>query len=258
MSTGALIVLIIVVVLVVAAGAWFVMQQSRRRRLRERFGPEYDRRVEESDDRRVVERELTQREKRHASFKLRTLSDEERTRYAGQWTAVQEQFVDRPGEAVVAAEQLVHKAMNDRGYPTDGNHEQHVSDLSVEHATAVDAFRSGHDVRTRHEQAGVSTEELRQALTHYRKIFVSLVGLPADRDETDERAIANHTDRVDPATSATTGTATAEPAADGTVTADPADRIDDVDHVDAGTNGVPHTETVNDRQVADEPRRTNT
>ena len=51
MSTGAVIVLVIVVVLVLAAGAWFVTQQSRSRRLRERFGPEYDRRVKESDDR---------------------------------------------------------------------------------------------------------------------------------------------------------------------------------------------------------------
>jgi hypothetical protein len=251
MSTGALIVLIIVVVLVLAAGAWFVMQQSRRRRLQERFGPEYDRRIKESDDRSVVERELTQREKRHASFTLRTLSDEERTQYASQWTVVQEQFVDRPGEAVVAAEQLVHKAMSDRGYPTDGSHEQHASDLSVEHATAVDYFRSGHDIRTRHEQAGVSTEELRQALTHYRKIFVSLVGLPAEHDETDDRVIANHADRADRADRVDA----AEPAADGTVTADP---VDQADRVDAGKNGVPHAETVNDRQVADEPRRTNT
>jgi hypothetical protein len=229
MSTGALIVLIIVVVLVLAAGAWFVMQQARRRRLRERFGPEYDRRVKESDDRRVVERELTEREKRHASFTLRTLSDEERTRYAGQWTVVQEQFVDQPGEAVLAAEQLVHTVMRDRGYPTDGGHEQHASDLSVEHATAVDYFRSGHDIRTRHEQAGVSTEELRQALTHYRKIFVSLVGLPADHDdETAGRAVANHADRTDRVDS---------------VTAAPADRVD------PATNGMTQAEAA---------RRTNT
>jgi hypothetical protein len=183
MSTGAIIVLVIVVVLVLAAGAWFVAQQSRSRRLRARFGPEYDRRIEESDDRRVVERDLAEREKRHAGYKLRTLSDAERERYAEQWTVLQEQFVDQPGESVVAAEQLVQLVMRERGYPVE-NVEQQAADLSVEHSHVVDGYRGAHDVRTRHEREGVSTEELRQALTHLRSVFVSVTGLPEDRHDT--------------------------------------------------------------------------
>jgi len=175
MSTGAVVILLIVVVLVLAAGAWFVAQQARRRRLRERFGPEYDRRIEESDDRRVAERELAEREKRHARYELRPISDADRARYTEQWTYVQEQFVDQPGEAVGAAEQLVVMVMRERGYPTD-NFEQQTADLSVEHAHVLDHYRSGHAIRARHETAGVSTEELRQALTHYREMFHALLG----------------------------------------------------------------------------------
>jgi hypothetical protein len=173
MSTGAVVILVVVVVLVLAAGAWFVAQQARRRRLRERFGPEYDRRIQESDDRRVAERELAEREKRHARYELRPVS--EAARYTEQWTFVQEQFVDQPVEAVGAAEQLVVMVMRERGYPVD-NFEQQTADLSVEHAHVLDHYRSGHDIRVRHERDGVSTEELRQALTHYREMFHALVG----------------------------------------------------------------------------------
>ncbi|HEY7596844.1 MAG TPA: hypothetical protein VH969_27100 [Actinophytocola sp.] len=233
MSTGAVVVLVIVVVLALAVGAWFVTQQSRRRRLQERFGPEYDRRVSETDDRRVAERELAEREKRHKSYDLRPLSDADRARYTEQWTLVQEQFVDQPGEAVAAAEQLVVMVMRDRGYPTD-NFEQSTADLSVEHAHLVDRFRAGHDIRTRHTQGTASTEELRQALTHFRGMFEALLG--HGRTETDD-----------------------------------ADRAYQAGRADAGTHGVPQTR-MTDRhpdapetaagpaaahgQVVEEPRRT--
>lgn len=249
MSTGAVILLVVVVLLVLGAGAWFLMQRSRRSRLRQRFGPEYDRRVQEADDRRVVERELSEREKRHARFNLRPLSDDERARYADQWTVLQEQFVDRPGEAVVAAEQLVHTVMRDRGYPTE-NFEQQASDLSVEHASAVDSYRSGHDIRARHEQAGVSTEELRQALMHYRAIFASLAGIDErseDRAGTDpavDRAYqAGRADAGGQVDSRTDGRA------DGRADGMPrTDMPENADHRHAGDHAVDHS--------VDEPRRT--
>lgn len=181
MSTGAVIVLVIVVVLVLAAGAWFVTQQSRSRRLRARFGPEYDRRIEESADRRVAERELSEREKRHARYRLRPLSETERAGYAEQWTVLQEQFVDRPGESVAAAEQLVHMVMRERGYPAETIEQQAAEELSVEHAPVVASYRGAHDVRMRHEREGTSTEDLRQALTHLREVFVSVSGLTENR-----------------------------------------------------------------------------
>jgi len=233
MSTGAVIVLVIVVVLVLAAGAWFVAQQSRSRRLRERFGPEYDRRIEGTADKRVVERELTEREKRHASYKLRTLSDAERARYAEQWTVLQEQFVDQPGESVAAAEQLVETVMRERGYPAE-NVEQQAADLSVEHSHVVDGYRGAHDVRTRHETEGATTEELRQALTHLRATFVSVTGLPEDG----------------PVAARTTTTAAT----------DHADHIDHADHTATDHTRADHTHathTTNDQLPAQETRPTN-
>ncbi|HEV7650939.1 MAG TPA: hypothetical protein VGP26_22565 [Actinophytocola sp.] len=223
MSTGAVIVLVIVVVLVLAAAAWFVAQQSRRRRLRERFGPEYDRRVEESGDRRVVERDLTEREKRHARYKLRPLSDVERARYAEQWTVLQEQFVDQPAESVAAAEQLVHMVMRERGYPAENveNVEGQAADLSVEHSHVVAGYRGARDIRMRHERAGVSTEELRQALTHLRAVFVSVAGLPEDRPAT----TITPTDATTPTATPSTPPSTPPTAPPGTATNAPTDNV---------------------------------
>lgn len=179
MSTTATIVLIIVLVAVVATVGWFVAQRMRSRKLRERFGPEYDRHVERADSRRAAERELAEREKRHARLRLTPLSDDARGRYVEQWTLVQEQFVDQPGEAVVQADVLVHSVMRERGYPDEG-FDQHAEDLSVEHADTVDDYRNGLAIRSRHEQGQVSTEDLRKALVHYRAVFSALVGSDVD------------------------------------------------------------------------------
>lgn len=190
MSTGA-VVLVVVLVIVVIAAAWFVGRLSRRRRLRERFGPEYDRSVKEADNRRMAERVLIERQRRHAGFELKPLSDDARERYAQQWTMVQEKFVDQPGEAVGDAEALLHAVLRARGYPTDG-FEQQAADLSVQYAPAVDYYRTGHEIRTRHTRTGVSTEELRMALVHYRKIFVSVAGV----DSRNRRAEAHRPPEV--------------------------------------------------------------
>jgi protein-S-isoprenylcysteine O-methyltransferase Ste14 len=56
MSTGIIVAVIVVIVVVAAVAA--VAAQTRRRRLRERFGPEYDRVVEENTSRRKAESEL--------------------------------------------------------------------------------------------------------------------------------------------------------------------------------------------------------
>lgn len=183
MSTAAIVILVVVLLAVLFAAGWFFGGQARSRRLRNRFGPEYDRHLESAENRRVAERELTEREKRHAKLSLRPLSDTARAQYTEQWTRVQERFVDAPVEAVDAAGELVHAVMRDRGYPMD-DFEQQAADLSVEHADAVSGYRTAHDIRGRNTEAG--TEELRTALVHYRTIFRELVGhheadVPAQR-----------------------------------------------------------------------------
>ncbi|GAB3451707.1 hypothetical protein [Actinophytocola sediminis] len=178
MSTGAIIVLVVVLLAVVLAVGWFVGERLRSRGLRNRFGPEYDRRVSEAGNRREAERELAERRRRHAEFDLRPLSDELRARFTDRWTRVQERFVDRPGGAVVEAESLVQAVMHDRGYPV-GEFERQAEDLSVANADAVEHYREGHEILARHQKSAASTEELRRALVGYREIFNALIGTGA-------------------------------------------------------------------------------
>jgi hypothetical protein len=175
MSTAGTVILIVVLLVVLFAAGWFLGELMRSRRLRNRFGPEYDRSVGAAESRRAAERELTAREKRYAQLKLRPLSDSARAGYTEQWARVQERFVDDPGDTVLEADELVHAVMRDRGYPTDG-FEQQAADLSVEHGAVINHYRDGYHIRTRHDRAEATTEDLRQALVHYRKIFQSLVG----------------------------------------------------------------------------------
>jgi Tfp pilus assembly protein PilX len=177
MSTGAIIA-IIVVILIVAALLVGLSVVRRRRRLQDRFGPEYDRTVSEHG-RRDAEAELTERERRVRQLDIKPLSPTARAQYASEWTAVQEQFVDAPQAAVTGAQALVTAVMKDRGYPTEA-FDQTVADLSVEHAATLDHFRAAHDISQRAGSGAASTEELRQAMIHYRALFTELLGQPGN------------------------------------------------------------------------------
>jgi len=177
MSAGAIIA-IIVVILIVAALLVGLSVVNRRRRLRDRFGPEYDRAVSEHG-RREAEAELAERERRVRHLDIKPLSPTARAQYASEWTAVQEQFVDAPQSAVTGAQTLVTAVMKDRGYPTEA-FDQTVADLSVEHAATLDHYRAAHDISQRAGSGTASTEELRQAMIHYRALFTELLGQPGD------------------------------------------------------------------------------
>jgi hypothetical protein len=200
MSTGAIIA-IIVVILIVAALLVGLSVVNRRRRLRDRFGPEYDRAVSEHG-RREAEAELTERERRVRHLDIKPLSPTARAQYASEWTAVQEQFVDAPQAAVTGAQTLVTAVMKDRGYPTEA-FDQTVADLSVEHAATLDHYRAAHDISQRAGSGTASTEELRQAMIHYRALFTELLGQPgnAARDAQAAAApyVAGQTDAGQPA-----------------------------------------------------------
>lgn len=173
MSTG--IVIIIVVILVLVAVVAGFMYDQRRRRLRQRFGPEYDRMVEEKGSRTKAETELANRQRRVAGLDIRPLDPAARARYAENWAAVQEQFVDSPQEAVMAAQRLVMTVMQERGYPTEGD-DQVLADLSVDHATVLDHYRAAYGISQRAADNAASTEDLRQGMIHYRALFQDLLG----------------------------------------------------------------------------------
>ncbi|MFI9591267.1 hypothetical protein [Nonomuraea sp. NPDC052265] len=174
MTTLIWVAVVVVAVVALAAVGYVVLQQQRRSRLRERFGPEYERTVAESDNRRDAERELIAREQRHSELDIRPLPEETRDAYASRWTEVQERFVDAPGFAVTEADQLVTSVMAERGYPTD-DFEQRLSDLSVGHAATLDHYRTAHEISGRAARKEASTEELRQAMVHYRALFEELL-----------------------------------------------------------------------------------
>src|SRR5579859_6695530 len=123
MSTGVIAAIIVVAVLVVAGVAAGVLGAARRRRLQQRFGPEYDRAVGEQQSQLKAEAELAGRERRVQSLNIRPLDAASQVEYASRWALTQEQFVDRPQDAVTHAQLLVTAVMNERGYPTE-NYDQ--------------------------------------------------------------------------------------------------------------------------------------
>ena len=213
MSAGAIVAIIVaVVVVVLVVGA---LTMARRRKLQQRFGPEYDRVAGEMHSRRKADTELAERERRVRSLDIRPLDETTRVRYAGEWTAIQERFVDQPQEAVAQAGILVTSVMKDRGYPTEG-HDQILADLSVEHANTLDHYRQAHEVSLRAEGGTVSTEDLRLAMLHYRALFADLLGEPAEAGTAAEAPAES----VAPAEPVMPAVSRAEPGTDSGIPAD--------------------------------------
>jgi hypothetical protein len=181
------IVAIIVIALIVAA--LIFTRQRRSQQLQQGFGPEYERTVEErGGDRREAEAELRERQQRRQQFEIRELEPAARDRYAERWRAAQRRFVDEPAPAVGEADALVMEVMRDRGYPVADEFEQRAADVSVDHPEVVEHYRAAHDISGRATAGDASTEDLRQAMVHFRALFVDLLGHdePAETRDTTE------------------------------------------------------------------------
>jgi hypothetical protein len=178
----------VVVVLLVIIGVLLARQQ-RSRGLKADFGPEYNRVVAERGDQRSAERELADRRKRVSEFEIRPLASADRDRYMERWGAAQRTFVDEPAAAVGEAHVLVQQVMHDRGYPVDEDFEQRAADVSVEHPSVVENYRAANAISVRASQDQASTEQLRQAMVHFRALFDELLA-PGDNEparDTDSR-----------------------------------------------------------------------
>ena len=175
-------------VVVIALVAWQMLAKRRTSRLQETFGPEYERTVEESKNRREAESQLTDREKRHEQLDIRPLSAAAGARYEEQWTTIQAQFVDSPQAAVAGADSLIQDVMRDRGYPVD-DFDQRAEIVSVDHPQVVENYRKGHRLAESSANGKGTTEDLRQAMRHYRALFAELLEIDADQPlSRDERA----------------------------------------------------------------------
>jgi hypothetical protein len=173
MTQGTMIAIVVGVVVLALIG-WFVWQRQRSEQLRARYGPEYNRAVNEIGDKRRAESELLKRQERVEHLDIRPLGAQQRNDYLQRWHAVQTKFVDDPKGAVGDADGLVEDVMKARGYPI-ADFDQRAADLSVHHPRVVENYRAARDIAQRHRRGDASTEELRQAMVYYRELFQDLL-----------------------------------------------------------------------------------
>lgn len=178
------IVIALAVVAAVIAG-WVAWKATRTKRLRETFGPEYDRTVADSASQREGEAALADRRKRHGELEIRALTAEARRRYDGNWKAVQTRFVDDPVGSVGEADELVERVMAERGYPME-DFEAQAELISVEHPEVVQNYRSAHEIYGAYGRGEASTEDLRQAMVHYRSLFEQLLESDVEHERASE------------------------------------------------------------------------
>jgi hypothetical protein len=175
MHSAQIVILLVVIAAVIVAALVYVLARKRRsHNLREQFGPEYDRVVRKEGDVHKGERLLEFREKHRKTLNIRALSGEEHARFSNRWSEVQNQFVDDPAGAVAIADELIIEVMQARGYPT-ADFTQRAADISVDHPIVVENYRAAHDIAQRRTRGQASTEDLRQAMVHYRALFSELL-----------------------------------------------------------------------------------
>lgn len=167
-------IVIVVAAVVVLVAVWLLLKRRRTTALRERFGPEYDRVLHQRGTPADAERELTERQRRVEAFTLKPLTRESADEFSASWRTVQAHFVDDPRTAVIDADHLIADVMRARGYPVEDVNRR-LDDLSVDHAHVVNHYRAGRDIVARHERGEASTEDLRQAMVHFRALFDELV-----------------------------------------------------------------------------------
>jgi hypothetical protein len=178
MDNPVVIVLVIALVAAIGAAIWLYMRNRQTAALQNRFGSEYDHALSTHHDQREAERELRQREERVDQLSIRPLELAERDRFAERWRSVQAQFVDDPAAATDEADELVGEVMATRGYPV-GDFEQRAADVSVHHPRVVEHYRAAHEIALRNARGNADTEQLRQALVHFRALFEDLLEVEA-------------------------------------------------------------------------------
>jgi len=169
---------VVLVISIVAIAALIFGRKRRSGKLRTQFGgAEYDRALQQGGSRRHAEAGLDKRTDRVESLHIRPLGPADRARFVESWSRVQARFVDGPGGAVTEADQLLGDVMSTRGYPVS-DFEQRAADISVDYPLVLENYRTAHGIAVRQTRGQATTEELRQAMIHYRTLFDELVAAP--------------------------------------------------------------------------------
>ena len=187
MNTTYIIIAVVLVLVIVGLilGPIFA-RRKRSERLHDQFGPEYDRTVQALGNEKEAQTELDERQKHVKALDIRPLSVSERERYLADWTAVQSKFVDEPGQAIEDADRLIIEVMQVRAYPVS-DFEQRAADISVNYPALVSNYRAAREIALKNEQQQADTEELRQAMIHYRSLFEELLKTEAVVEEEKKR-----------------------------------------------------------------------
>jgi len=179
MPAWAWVLVVLGVLVVVALVGWRAMRRRRTSSLQERFGPEYERTLESAETRRDAEADLSARAQRRDELEIEPLPTAARERYVAEWQRIQARFVDDPEGTVRDADMTIQSVMTDRGYPMD-DFEQRAADVSVDHPNVVENYRLGHRLARASALGDGTTEDLRQAMQHYRLLFEELLEPAAD------------------------------------------------------------------------------
>jgi len=174
MNAGLIVLVIAAAVLIVGLLMWLMTRRRRSAAMQQHFGSEYEHRLEERGDRKAVETELRDVSKRRDALNISPLSAPARDRYTEQWRAVQSRFVDQPDQAVTEADVLVAAVMRERGYPVEDFDDQ-IDMVAVDHPDVAQNYRAAHAIHLRNGERLASTDDLRQALIHYRSLFEELL-----------------------------------------------------------------------------------
>jgi hypothetical protein len=175
MPTWLWIVIVLAGLAVIGVVVWQVQERRRTAALQDRFGPEYERVAGDADDKREAEAELSARAERRDELDIQPLPEESRARYVESWQRVQSRFVDDPRGALDEADALLQSVMRERGYPVEDDFERRADDVSVDHPEVVQRYREGHRLAQADDGDESETENLREAMQHFRALFEELV-----------------------------------------------------------------------------------
>jgi len=167
----ALVALVLLAVVVLAV----VLASARATRRRTANGSEIESRSGSRPGSRLEPRtDIDLRDAQGRHIDLRALSDVARNRYVEEWIAIQERSVENPVQSVMDSEALLSKVLIERGYP-GGDGEEHLELVCADHPRLAESLRAVSIVRHRVGGGLTSPEDLREAMMHYRLLFIDLL-----------------------------------------------------------------------------------
>ena len=172
METWEWIVLGAAVALVVVLALVLLRIRRRRTHLQERFGREYERAVSDAGT-GTAEQRLAEIEREHRELQVRALPSVARERYLEEWRHAEARFVSDPRDATRAAERLVERVLEERGYPAEDDAEHRLALVAVDHPDVVERYRHGRAMVD--SDGNAQTEDLRKAMVDFRTVLEDLL-----------------------------------------------------------------------------------